>query len=152
MQCHTSPSHRVWDKTISQYAFIVVNLYCPSSLHIRHNGRFCVLIKIFNQTIIKEEGTYGKFSRTEVEDHIIFHKPLLSRSPYSPKKHTCEARRSPLRRSSMPHFFQRMKKSILPFFVPNSGNDTRLFCIRNKRHRIPSEIDLRGLIEQKVPS
>ena len=32
----------------------------------------------------------------------------------------------------MPHFFDQMKKSILPFFIPNSGNETEpLLCLED---------------------
>ena len=65
----------------------VVKIY-DSSPHIRHNIIFRVLISKINQTIIKEEGPtttsmirVGKFSRTEVENNIIFH--IATLEPFS---------------------------------------------------------------------
>jgi len=67
----SSALYTTWDKTIFQYAFIVVYLYCRPVLCIYD------IIEVFVFSMI----LVGKFSRTEVEDNIIFH--IATVEPFS---------------------------------------------------------------------
>jgi hypothetical protein len=66
----------------------------------------------------------GTFS-TEVDDTVVIHLLVPNPLACSPamNRSSCALIQSPLRKSLIPHFFNGIKKLILPWLLPNSGKD-----------------------------